>query len=599
MRLLFTVFIIGLISACSHLPNQSGTLFTLSSSEGSDSSSQGSDSAPNKQVEPKAHHSNQLKHGAPALDHTGQAPQVAKNQPTLQRKAETSERHDWLTKLWPWPNINVQELSGEHTQTTEQVAEGQILWQRIRDGFALNLSTENPRIAQQLKWYLRHPTYLERTFARASRYLYYIVEVLETHDMPLEIALLPLVESAFDPFAYSHGRAAGLWQFIPGTGKAYGMPQNWWYDGRRDVLASTEGAARYLTSLNKRFKGDWLHALASYNTGGGRVSSAIRYNRKRNKGTSFWDLKLPKETRAYVPKLIAIAKIVAEPERYQVKLPDIANAPVFEAVTLDSQIDLAQAAKLAAIDIQELYRLNPGFNQWATPPQGPHRLLLPIKSVVRFKEKFSALPKRARISWQRYSVKSGDSLIKIAKQFNTTPALIRELNRLKGNTIRVKQKLLIPMASKQSAFYNLSANNRLSRKQQKIKAPRNTAKLTHTVKAGDTLWELAIKHKVGTRSIAKWNGMAPGDVLKPGQKLLIYSKASTNRATKSSQYQLPDRRQMIKRVYYQVRKGDSLARIASKFGVRVNNLVKWNKLNKKKYLQPGQKLKIYVDITRA
>lgn len=476
------------------------------------------------------------------------------------------------------------------------------LWDRIRKGFQLDLALDNPRIRAQLNWYAKNPDYLNRTFSRASYYLHHIVNEIEKRQLPMELALLPLVESAFDPFAYSHGRASGLWQFIPGTGKIYGLHQNWWYDGRRDVLASTKAALDYMEYLSKRFDGDWLHALASYNSGSGRVSSAIRRNKKKGRNTDFWSLKLPRETKAYVPKLLAIAKLAAEPAKYNIKLKAIPDIPYFKVVKLDSQIDLAQAATMAKIDITELYKLNPGFNQWATDPLGPHRLLLPVNSVEHFEQALAELPANQRVTWNRYSVKSGDSLIKIAKKFHTTPALIKQVNHLRSNTIRVKQKLLIPVASKGKQYYGLSAQNRLSTKQSKVKAPPGSQKIVHKVVAGDTLWELSLAHKVSMRKLAKWNGMAPTDVLKPGKELLIWSRANVQQQINTAKEQFPNinpQRQMIKRIGYRVRRGDSLARIASKFNVRVSDLVSWNKLNKKHYLQPGQKLTIYVDITNS
>jgi len=476
------------------------------------------------------------------------------------------------------------------------------LLDRVRKNFKLDLKLENRRITNQLNWYIRNPNYLDRTFKRSARYMYFIVEEILKRDLPMELALLPFVESAYDPFAYSHGRASGLWQFIPGTGKIYGLNQSWWYDGRRDVPASTKAALDYLSYLNKRFDGDWLHALAAYNSGSGRVSKAIRKNKKLGKKTDFWSLKLPKETKAYVPKLLALSKLVLNPEGYGSVLPPIPDQPYFKIVKTGAQIDLAQAATLAGIDINEIYKLNPGFNQWASSPLGPHRLLIPINKADDFTINLKTLPPKKRLNWNRYSVRSGDSLSVIAKKFNTTPTLIKQVNHLKSNMIRVKQKLLIPIASKGKSYYDLSQQNRLSSKQSNLKGSKGSTKLYHTVKAGDTIWDLALKHKVGVRSLAKWNGMAPRDVLKPGKKLLIWSKANKNSVT-STATKLPapfaKKRDMIKRIGYRVRKGDSLAKIANKFSVSINNLIVWNKLNKKKYLQPGQKLTIYVDLTNS
>ncbi|MFT6265435.1 MAG: membrane-bound lytic murein transglycosylase D [Oleiphilaceae bacterium] len=476
------------------------------------------------------------------------------------------------------------------------------LLDRVRNNFKLDLTLENKRTTSQLNWYIRNPNYLDRTFKRSARYMHFIVEEILKRDLPMELALLPFVESAYDPFAYSHGRASGLWQFIPGTGKAYGLHQNWWYDGRRDIPASTKAALDYLSYLNKRFDGDWLHALAAYNSGSGRVGKAIRKNKKLGKKTDFWSLHLPKETKAYVPKLLALSKLVLNPEKYGSALPPIPDQPYFKIVQTGSQIDLAQAASLADIDINEIYKLNPGFNQWASSPLGPHRLLIPIERAEKFAIKLKALSPTKRLNWNRYSVRNGDSLSVIAKKFNTTPTLIMQVNHLKSNMIRVKQKLLIPIASKGKSYYDLSQQNRLSNKQNNLKGSKGSTKLYYTVKSGDTIWDLALAHKVGVRSLAKWNGMAPKDVLRPGKKLLIWSKANQNSANSPATH-LPGpfakKRDMIKRIGYRVRKGDSLAKIANKFSVSISNLIVWNKLNKKKYLQPGQKLTIYVDLTNS
>ena len=490
-----------------------------------------------------------------------------------------------------------QELSSLRINN-EDVKEPDLL-HKIRNNFQLDLSLDNPRIDSQRSWYVRNPNYLTRTFNRASRYLHHVVDEVQQRKLPMELALLPFVESAYNPFAYSHGRASGLWQFIPGTGQIYGLEQDWWYDGRRDVLASTEAALNYLTYLNEIFEGNWLHALAAYNSGSGRVRNAIKRNISRNKNTDFWSLDLPKETRAYVPKLIALAQIVLNPEKYEIEFPYISDTPYFEKVDIGGQIDLAQAATLAEIDISEIYQLNPGYNQWASSPLGPHRLLVPIENAQTFRENLKTLPPEKRINWQRYSVKRGDSLIKIAKQFNTTPMLIKEINHLKSNTIKVKQKLLIPTASKGATYYDLSQDNRLSAKQAQIQAKKDTDKITYTVNSGDTMWDLSREHKVSVRELARWNGMAPTDPIKPGQKIVIWSQKSDQRIAKQAINNIYKKREMIQKVGYYVRKGDSLARIADKFNVTIKDLVSWNKLDRKKYLKPGQKITIFVDITNS
>jgi membrane-bound lytic murein transglycosylase D len=271
------------------------------------------------------------------------------------------------------------------------VPETSDLWEQLRREFQLP-EQDNKRIRVQRNWYMKHPSYMQRVTERARRYGWHIQQQLRQRNMPAEIALLPIVESAYDPFAYSHGRAAGLWQFVPATGKRFGLKQDWWYDGRRDILDSTAAALDYLQHLHKRFKGDWLLALAAYNSGEGTVSKAQRKNRKKGKPVGFWDLSLPGETRDYVPKLIALKQLVATPSVYGVKLETVPNRPFFEVVETGAQIDLAVAADLAGLELDKLYRLNPGFNQWATSPDGPHRLLIPVDQADMFRQAVAELP---------------------------------------------------------------------------------------------------------------------------------------------------------------------------------------------------------------
>jgi len=465
------------------------------------------------------------------------------------------------------------------------------VWQRIRSNLELSIP-DNPRIASQRAWFLKHPSYLNRVAKRAEPFLYYIVEALEANNIPVEIALLPIVESAFDPFAYSHGRASGMWQFVPGTGKRFGMKQNWWYDGRRDVVASTEGAIQYLQYLHKFFDGDWMLALAAYNSGEGRVRRAVRSNKKKNLPTDFWSLDLPKETREYVPKLLALADIVKRSDEFKIKLLKIDNNSVISRVNIGSQLDLAKAAQLAKLTLTELQRLNPGFNRWATDPDGPHYLLLPNHKIADFKIGLAKLSKKERLAWQRYQIKSGDSLGKIAQKFNTEIALIKQVNNVKGNQIRAGKFLLIPVATASLDSYLLSQDQRLAKTQNKVVAGE---KRIHIVKSGDTLWDLSRSYKVSTRSIAKWNGMAPRDTIKPGQKLVIWQKTAVNTTAKNSL--TPSEQAIMRNITYRVRKGDSFARIADKFNVSITDIERWNSLNRKKYLQPGQMLKLSVDVT--
>lgn len=468
------------------------------------------------------------------------------------------------------------------------------LWDRIRLGFKLD--HDHPVVKGDLQWYSRHQAYLDRVVDRARPYLYFIVEEAEKRNVPLELALLPVVESAFQPFAYSHGRAAGIWQFIPSTGRLYGLKQNWWYDGRRDVYASTIAALKFLSGLSREFKNDWLLALAAYNSGAGTVRKAIRKSKRNNRGTDYWSLRryLPKETSGYVPKLLAISKIVANPDKFNIKLKSIDNAPFLQRVFFEGQLDLALAAELAGISLDDMYRYNPGFNRWATDPKGPNYLLIPSHNAERFNEKIAALPPQKRTRWAKHRVRSGQTLGQIARKYKTTPSVIKQVNKIRGNMIREGRDLIIPVAVKKFSTYTMTADQRKKNIQN---TKRNGNKTIYRVKSGDTLWDISRKYGVGVRQLAKWNAMAPRDPLKQGQKLTIWSKG-VKRNDYTASRATPPSDEIRRKINYVVRKGDSLARIAKKFHVTISQLRRWNQLPKNRYLQPGQRIKLFIDIRR-
>jgi membrane-bound lytic murein transglycosylase D len=495
----------------------------------------------------------------------------------------------------PQPEVVATEAKTTPASTPDvtQPAAPDDVWERIRLGMALP-AVNHPRIDRELEWFKRNPDYMARVSDRAQNYLYHISEEVERRNIPMEIALLPIVESAFQPFAYSHGRASGIWQFIPGTGRLYGLKINWWYDGRRDVYASTRAALDYLEKLHQEFNGDWMLALAAYNAGEGNVGKAIKRNQRANKPTDFFSLKLPKETRMYVPRLLAVAEIVKDSHKHNIKLAPVPNQPYFEKVDIDGQIDLALAAEMADIPLENLYRLNPGFNQWATSPSGPHYLLLPVDKVDGFNEKLAALPEEKRMRWVRHKIKAGETIGGIAQRYHTTVALLRRTNNLSGNTIRAGKHLTVPVASKRLTRYSLSADERRTAKQH---TPRKGTKLIYVTRRGDTLWDIASSHGVSVRQLASWNGMAPRDTLRENQKLVIWTRAGKQVASVSTMPRSSSR-QTMQTVRYTVRKGDSLSRIAAKFRVTIAQLRQWNSLSRVAYLQPGQKLKLLVDVTR-
>jgi membrane-bound lytic murein transglycosylase D len=503
--------------------------------------------------------------------------QVLQTQPSTEKSAITTDK-------LPEVADELQTAISEKTPPEKPTN----LWNRMLDSYQLSFP-QKPRIEHELSWYRRHPSYIQRIQERSQPYLHFILEEIEKRGLPGEIALLPAVESAYRPFAYSPGRAAGMWQFIPSTGRYFGLKQNWWYDGRRDIVASTP-ALDYLQSLSRQFDNDWELALAAYNSGAGTVRNAIRRNLKRGKPTDYWSLKLPDETSAYVPRLLALAEVFRNPQDYEITLLPFADEPYFTTVDIQSQLDLALAAEMADLSIQDLYLLNPGLNRWATDPDGPHKLSLPLDKVETFLQRLKALPVEKRLTWKRYQIKQGDSLSVIARKHGTTTHVLRQVNKLKSNRIRAGKHLLIPVSSKGLKQYTFSAGQRKAAIQNRS---RSGHKRSYTVKPGDSLWKIAKAHSVNHRKLAAWNGMAPGDPLKPGQKLVIWVKKPQSSELSALNLQ-PSGTQ--NRLHYRVRHGDSLSRIAQRFRVSVADLKRWNTLDNK-YLQPGQRLKLYVDVT--
>lgn len=481
--------------------------------------------------------------------------------------------------------------------TLPDAVENHGLWERLRQGFQLSHEFERNRVKSQLRWYSSNQEYLNRVVKRANRYLFYVLNEIEARNLPTELALLPIVESAYDPFAYSHGRAMGMWQFIPATGKLYGLTQDWWYDGRRDIQASTNAALEYLETLHKAFDQDWQLALAAYNSGEGNVRAAIRKNRKLGKPTDFWSLNLPRETRAYVPKLLAISKLVADPTQYHIVLNSIPDTPYWIQADVGSQIDLSQAARLAEISLEELYLLNPGFNQWSTHPKGPYHLLIPVEKEQTFYTNLDRLADEERVGWQRHKIRFGENLGLLAIKYNTTIQTIRQVNGIKGNMIRAGDSLLIPVALTSPDRYVLSSEERLKSTQEYLANKFGHAALPYTVRPGDSLWSISRKFNVNLRALARWNGMATTDILYPGTILKIFT------AKQISARNLPVRNQIpgaIRKLNYKVRRGESLSRIADKFNLSVNKIKDWNgELRGKKYIQPGQRLTLYVDVTQT
>jgi membrane-bound lytic murein transglycosylase D len=460
------------------------------------------------------------------------------------------------------------------------------LFDRMRAGFALD-EVQEPSIDQQLAWFEHNPDYLERVFQRGQRYLYHVVTEVEARGMPLEFALLPVVESAYEPFAYSSSRAAGMWQFIPGTGSRFGLKQNWWYDGRRDVIESTRASLDYLQALHDQFDGDWLLAIAAYNVGENTVQRELDYNRAHGKPTDFWHLKLPAETRAYVPKLLALKRLMAEPERYGLEFAAILNEPYFAVIDTGSQIDLKIAAQLAGTAYDELVALNPGYNRWATDPDGPHRMLVPIDNADSFEAALKTLMPEDRVRYVLHDVTRRDTLPAIARQYGTSVAVITKVNDLKGGKVAVGETLKIPEISGQLPDKVLLAASRVDRPQTDRVHGRH--QIVYHVRAGETLSSIARRHGMPVSTLAQLNNMGTTDTLVKGQRLVIKASSRRHREEGTASG---------RRVLYTVRTGDTVYSISRQFQVTVPQLKSWNGLNQHHQIRAGQRLVMYVDSNR-
>jgi membrane-bound lytic murein transglycosylase D len=478
------------------------------------------------------------------------------------------------------------------------------VWQRIRSGYQLQDEIGiNPRIEHQRLWFASNPVSVERSSQRGSPYIHYVVEQLDERNMPMELALLPIIESSYNPLAYSPANAAGIWQFMPATGRAFNLRQTNWYDGRRDIMASTDAAMSYLTRLHDMFNGDWLLALAAYNSGEGTVSRAIQRNQKLGLPVDYWNLPLPKETQDYVPKLLALSQVINSPEAYGIDLSPIANQPYFEAVEFTQRLQLSRVAEMAHIEEAEIIQLNPAFKKGLTI-DGPQHVLVPSDKAEILAANLLLMKPQESVDWREYKVRKGDNLSSIAKHYKTTSERIKDINQLASNHLKQGQVLSIAVPPGQT----FSAQT-----QPPAKASASIKNLTsrrYVVRQGDSLSRIAKQEKVEVADLSHWNKLTNSH-LKLGQVLALQANKSpaqvsfksatssettsirkTVKTDKTRDSKKPVVRQTVS--YYKVQQGDSLYQIAKRFKVDLQQLRNWNP-STTHALSLGQTLTMYTD----
>lgn len=485
------------------------------------------------------------------------------------------------------------------------LAEYDSLWDRLFDAYNLP-PVEHEEIDRELEWFVNHPGYMERVQRRAEPFLYSIVKQFEKNDIPGELALLPIIESAFQPDAVSPAKAAGLWQFIPSTGRRYGLIQNRSYDGRRDVYASTRAAIKYLKKLHSDFNGDWLLAIAAYNCGEGAVARAIQKNEARNMPTDFWSLDLPGETRTYVPRLLAVAKLFAEADQYGIDLHYIPNEALFKPVKINTQLDLALAASAADISLDKLYELNPGFKQQYPDIEGSYRLFIPAdKKISEFKQELERLAQQSQpLETDRPSI--ADELIaaqdsglgSVAAVPKSARARVsssdQSLGFQKGTKVKLTGKRLrgrgnMPVASGTTNRKIGSKSNVVTVALNAKSTEASSKRSNYSVQPGDTLWSIATKHSVDVKQLAKWNGLSAKSGVKAGQNLVLWNKDAGKKLAIASSGIKPSQS-----INYTIRYGDTLFSISKRFKVSVADLRKWNGSKIEKHIQPGTSIMVQV-----
>lgn len=509
---------------------------------------------------------------------TGCAPRVALHLPsTTEGVRDRSYFYDDLA-YWPVRENSVDEGMLCVPESFLGASAGAMLqpddlWSRVRAGYALGEHVDDRRIDRYIDSFAYKQRLFDNIETRASPYLHYVVSELEKRNMPLEIALLPMIESGYDANAVSPSRAAGLWQFIPGTGARFGLQQSAHYDGRKDVVASTRAALDYLEELHTRFDGDWYLALAAYNTGEGNVQRAIERNRSLGKPTDYWSLPLSEQACNYVPRLIALSRVLESPEQHGVELSMLPNEASWVPVRVGAQVDLNRVASRAGISAQELIDINPAYRRGVTPSRPTNSVLVPAGERRKFLAALTHVQSNPgpSASGERYRVRQGDTLLAIARLHETSVDSLRVLNGLQDDRISEGQWLILP-GDAILPRRQFTTSETLALKEQGV----------YTVRAGDTLSAIAQRFGISVTEITALNRIDRRTTLHVGQKLRVRKDGSRVTGVVSAR---------VTEQHYIVRSGDSIARIAQRFGIRAKDLLVWNRMDAAHPLiHPGQKL---------
>lgn len=478
---------------------------------------------------------------------------------------------------------NAEALPADDASSVEELGVPSDVWERIRRGYAMPV-LQSKLVDRWVDFYTKDPAYLRRMSERAGQYLYHIVEEIENRGMPTELALLPFVESAFQAEALSRAKAAGLWQFMPATGKAYDLAQNLWRDDRRDVLESTRAALDYFEYLHGMF-GDWHLALAAYNWGEGSVQRAIQRAKRRKQPTDYLHLRMPRETANYVPKLEAVKRIISNPSKYGITLPDVGNEPFFVTITKPRDIDIETAAELAGMPLEEFRRLNPSYKLPVIVASHNNVMLLPADKVDFFVDNLASWMDSGQplSQWTTYRLQQGETLAQVAGRSGMTEAELRKVNGIpKGRRVLANSTLLVRSTGTEDQ-QDIAAE--LANAKLQLSPTTTWRRVTYRVRSGDTLSGIARRWRITMKSIVTANRLR-SDRLRVGQRLVLTVPNVPRQAIASTQRSEPSQH-----VIHRVRAGETLSQIAERYGVSIAQLKMTNRI-RTNLIRPGQRLRI-------